>query len=108
MRSGIIPGLTRPLLQKLTACTVRLICSNVVLETSLRILCCRVFSAVIFCAVGIGNTVAFVPDFTKAKVAAAKLFKLFDRVPPIDVASPGGIQLVRYNTCVCASVKLQI
>ena len=48
----------------------------------------------LFGAMGIGETMAFAPDYAKARTAAAKLFTLFDRVPPIDVASNEGETIV--------------
>lgn len=54
----------------------------------------RVVTVIIFGAMGIGETIAFAPDFTKAKFAAAKMFALFDRIPPIDVASTAGSVIV--------------
>lgn len=56
----------------------------------------RVVAVVIFGAMGIGETIAFAPDYTKARVAASKLFSLFDRTPPIDVSNQGGEKPVSY------------
>lgn len=56
----------------------------------------RVVAVVIFGAMGIGETIAFAPDYTKAKLAASKMFALLDRVPPIDVASDTGVKIVRW------------
>lgn len=44
----------------------------------------RVFSAVVFGAMALGQTSSFAPDYAKAKISAAHLFVLFDRVPSID------------------------
>lgn len=44
----------------------------------------RVFSAVVFGAMALGQTSSFAPDYAKAKISAAHLFVLFNRVPPID------------------------
>jgi len=49
-----------------------------------------VVAVILFGAMGIGETIAFAPDFTKAKFAASKMFALFDRIPPIDIANTGG------------------
>ena len=54
----------------------------------------RVVAMLLFGAMGIGETLAFAPDYAKARTAASKLFALFDRVPPIDVASNEGKQIV--------------
>uniref|UniRef100_A0A8V0XG86 ATP binding cassette subfamily B member 1 n=2 Tax=Gallus gallus TaxID=9031 RepID=A0A8V0XG86_CHICK len=43
-----------------------------------------VFSAVVFGAMALGQTSSFAPDYAKAKISAAHLFVLFNRVPPID------------------------
>ena len=40
--------------------------------------------------VEIGRVNAFAPDYSKAKVAAAKLFALFDRESRIDPFDPNG------------------
>ena len=37
-----------------------------------------------------GQATSFAPDYGKAKIAAAKLFQLFDRIPLIDSSSPDG------------------
>ena len=43
-----------------------------------------------------GNLSAFAPDFLKAKIAAAKLFKLFDSKPSIDSQSDEGLHPVSW------------
>ena len=48
------------------------------------------FIAVCAGGVEIGRVNAFAPDYSKAKVAAAKLFLLFDRKPMIDPTDPNG------------------
>lgn len=55
----------------------------------------RVFSAVLFGAMAAGQASSFAPDYGKAKISAARLFALFDRVPPIDSSSDAGNKLVR-------------
>lgn len=50
----------------------------------------RVFSAVVFGAMALGQTSSFAPDYAKAKVSAAHLFLLFERVPSIDSYSEEG------------------
>ena len=44
-----------------------------------------------------GQASSFAPDYGKAKIAAARLFALFDRVPSIDSSSPDGDKLVSYR-----------
>ncbi|XP_017672547.1 PREDICTED: multidrug resistance protein 1A-like [Lepidothrix coronata] len=51
---------------------------------------CRVFSAVVFGAMALGETSSFAPDYAKAKISAAHLFQLFERVPSIDSYSEEG------------------
>ena len=41
-----------------------------------------------------GQISALTPDYVKAKVAAARMFKLFDRVPVIESDSDEGLQPV--------------
>ena len=55
----------------------------------------RVFSAIVFGGFGLGRAMASAPDYSKAKLAAAHMFKLLDRVPPIDASSDKGLKLVR-------------
>ena len=50
----------------------------------------RVFSAIVFGAMSVGQASQFAPDYSKAKVAAGRMFGLFDRVPPIDSYSEDG------------------
>ncbi|RMC04951.1 hypothetical protein DUI87_18129 [Hirundo rustica rustica] len=50
----------------------------------------RVFSAVVFGAMALGQTSSFAPDYAKAKISAAHLFMLFERVPSIDSYSEEG------------------
>jgi len=51
---------------------------------------CRVFGAVLFGAMAIGQASQFAPDYGKAKAAAAKIFALLDREPLIDSYSTYG------------------
>ncbi|OQV12032.1 Multidrug resistance protein 1A [Hypsibius exemplaris] len=55
----------------------------------------RVFGALVFCAMGLGNASSWAPDAAKAKIAAARIFGLIDRTPEIDSSSTGGKQLER-------------
>ncbi|XP_041921125.1 bile salt export pump isoform X1 [Alosa sapidissima] len=47
----------------------------------------RVVAAVVTCGTALGKASSFTPDYAKAKIAAAQLFTLFDRVPKI-IANP--------------------
>ncbi|XP_032547318.1 ATP-dependent translocase ABCB1-like isoform X1 [Chiroxiphia lanceolata] len=49
-----------------------------------------VFSAIVFGAMALGQTSSFAPDYAKAKISAAHLFQLFERVPSIDSYSEEG------------------
>ncbi|KFQ63780.1 Multidrug resistance protein 1, partial [Pelecanus crispus] len=49
-----------------------------------------VFSAIVFGAMALGQSSSFAPDYGKAKVSAAHLFLLFERVPSIDSYSEEG------------------
>ena len=42
----------------------------------------------------VGRVSAFSPDYAKAKIAAARLFKLFDTMTPIDSWSEDGLRPV--------------
>lgn len=61
----------------------------------------RVFSAIVFGAMGAGQASSFAPDYAKAKVSAARLFDLFDREPAIDSFSEEGMELVCNPWFVC-------
>lgn len=43
----------------------------------------------------LGQISALSPDYEKAKIAAARLFKIFDRKSPIDSSSEDGLTPVR-------------
>ncbi|NXX42983.1 MDR3 protein, partial [Tricholaema leucomelas] len=51
-----------------------------------------VFSAIVFGAVALGQSTSFTPDYAKAKMSAAHLFLLLERVPAIDSYSEDGEQ----------------
>ncbi|GAV01568.1 hypothetical protein RvY_12259 [Ramazzottius varieornatus] len=53
----------------------------------------RVFGALVFCAMGLGNTSSWAPDYAKAKAASARIFGLIDRKPEIDSSSSSGKML---------------
>ena len=54
----------------------------------------RVFSAIVLGAVALGHASSFAPDYAKAKLSAAYLFKLFERQPLIDSHSEEGLRPV--------------
>uniref|UniRef100_A0A803YFW4 ATP binding cassette subfamily B member 1 n=1 Tax=Meleagris gallopavo TaxID=9103 RepID=A0A803YFW4_MELGA len=56
-----------------------------------------VFSAVVFGAMALGQTSSFAPDYAKAKISAAHLFVLFDRVPSIDSYCEDGEKPVTFG-----------
>ncbi|ETE61509.1 Multidrug resistance protein 1 [Ophiophagus hannah] len=49
-----------------------------------------VFSCIVFGAMAVGQTFSFTPDYAKAKISAAQMFMLFERVPSIDNYSEEG------------------
>uniref|UniRef100_H3AJ76 ATP binding cassette subfamily B member 4 n=1 Tax=Latimeria chalumnae TaxID=7897 RepID=H3AJ76_LATCH len=49
-----------------------------------------VFSAIVFGAMALGQTSSFTPDYAKAKMSAAHIFSLLERVPLIDSFSKEG------------------
>ncbi|XP_015708894.1 phosphatidylcholine translocator ABCB4-like isoform X5 [Coturnix japonica] len=49
-----------------------------------------VFSAIVFGAMALGQSTSFTPDYAKAKMSAAHLFLLFERVPLMDSYSEEG------------------
>jgi ATP-binding cassette subfamily B (MDR/TAP) protein 1 len=52
-----------------------------------------VFMAIVMSAMSVGQSASFVPNATKAKVAASNVFKIIDTVPPIDSSSEAGERL---------------
>uniref|UniRef100_A0A8C1VIK1 ATP-binding cassette, sub-family B (MDR/TAP), member 11a n=1 Tax=Cyprinus carpio TaxID=7962 RepID=A0A8C1VIK1_CYPCA len=50
----------------------------------------RVISALVTSATALGRASSFTPDYAKAKIAAAQLFKLLDRVPKISMSNTEG------------------
>jgi hypothetical protein len=47
-------------------------------------------------AMMVGQITAFTPDYMKAKIAAARMFKIFDRIPGIRSDSHQGLKLVSF------------
>ena len=54
----------------------------------------RVFSAIVFGALSLGETSSFVPDYTKAKQSAARLFAILERTSQINTDNEGGEKTV--------------
>ena len=54
----------------------------------------RVFLALVFGALTVGQAGAFAPNYAKAKVSANRIFALLDRMPEIDSYSEDGSKLV--------------
>ncbi|XP_073710881.1 bile salt export pump isoform X1 [Misgurnus anguillicaudatus] len=50
----------------------------------------RVISALVISGTALGRASSFTPDYAKAKIAAAQLFKLLDRVPKISISNTDG------------------
>jgi len=55
----------------------------------------RVFVAIVIGCMRLGQVSAFTPDYEKARIAAARLFKIFDRKTLIDTSSEDGLTPVR-------------
>ena len=55
----------------------------------------RVVAAVVTCGTALGKASSFTPDYAKAKIAAAQLFTLLDRVPKISMNPAEGQTWVR-------------
>ena len=54
----------------------------------------RVFFALVFGALAVGQAGSFAPDYKKAKLSANRIFELLDRKPVIDGESEEGSKLV--------------
>ena len=60
----------------------------------------RVFIAIIFGALSVGQASAFAPNYAKAKLSANRIFFMLDRQPEVDNYSEDGEKLVCYkNDC---------
>lgn len=68
----------------------------------------RVFSAIVFSAMSVGQATSFAPDYGKAKTSAAKIFQLFDREPLIDSFSEEGRKMVRFSNLKGCLVKCKL
>ena len=55
----------------------------------------RVGEALILGTMMVGQATAFAPNYNKAVLAAARIFKLLDRQPKIDSTGAAGLKLVR-------------
>lgn len=69
----------------------------------------RVISAVVISGTALGRASSFTPDYAKAKIAAAQLFKLFDRVPKISISQTDGQKWVgefMRKTDLCCAVMM--
>ena len=69
----------------------------------------RVFSAIVFGAMGLGNASAFAPDVGKAQNSAKRIIALIDSEPTLDHTSTEGgkLQVRFYFLSPGASVKKQ-
>ena len=54
----------------------------------------RVFTAITFGGQSLGRATSYLPDYSKAKLSAAKMLTLFKRVPEIDSSSTAGAKPV--------------
>lgn len=57
----------------------------------------RVAEALILGTMMVGQAVAFAPNYSKAKVAAARIFNLLERRPAIETSSGVGLRLVSWQ-----------
>ena len=55
----------------------------------------RVFAAIVFGAMAVGQASQFAPDYGKAKKASSRIFAIIDHVPSIDCYSEDGEKPVR-------------
>jgi hypothetical protein len=58
----------------------------------------RVAEALILGTMMVGQATAFAPNYNKAVLAAARVFRLLDRKPLIDSRGQSGIRLVRKSS----------
>ena len=55
----------------------------------------RVFSVVTFASMSIGRSASMVPNYSKGKASAKRIFDLNNRLSKIDPDNPSGIKLVK-------------
>ena len=60
----------------------------------------RVFLAIVYGGLAIGQATAFIPNLTRAKLSANRIFFMLDRKPVIDTYSDEGIEPVSVYTTV--------
>lgn len=58
----------------------------------------RVFSAIVFGAMAVGQVSSFAPDYTKAKVSASHIIMIVEKVPEIDSYSTEGLKPVSLSS----------
>ncbi|XP_070561508.1 ATP-dependent translocase ABCB1-like isoform X2 [Ptychodera flava] len=61
----------------------------------------KVFFAIAFAGMAVGQSASFLPDFSKAKHSASLIFKLLDTVPEIDIYTQWGEQPFHISGEVC-------
>jgi hypothetical protein len=76
--------------------TGKKICATILLNLIIGFFT-RVFFALAFCAASVGQTSAYMQDYTKAKNAANVMFDLIEQKPEIDVAAAPGSRPVSQN-----------
>lgn len=54
----------------------------------------RVFSAIVFGAMAVGQVSSFAPDYAKAKVSASHIIRIIEKMPEIDSYSMEGLKPV--------------
>lgn len=54
----------------------------------------RVFAAMVFAVINIGLSNSLAPSYSKAKLAARRVFALFNRKPQMDTCSSEGLEPV--------------
>ena len=59
------------------------------------------FSAVVFGAMAVGQVSSFAPDYAKAKVSAAHVINIIEKIPLIDSYSTEGLKPVSFMFWVC-------
>lgn len=68
----------------------------------------RVFGALTFGGQALGRAFTYAPDLGKAKLAAAKLFTLFDRKSAIDSSDPTGGQPVSLSCGITIIINMAL
>lgn len=65
------------------------------------------FFAIAFCGMTLGFATSYFPEYAKARMSAALIFKMMDETPKIDSYATTGLKPVSYNTSKTRVIKMK-